>query len=113
MLSTTDSVGQSPNRTNGWHSGCLWVNGGHHEQVITPAGHDKPADADDVVFEPGPIQVLERWQEFGATWRVVSRGEGWVTLSLCRCDGGEELQRVTSTIPELLVWLGNRTSSEE
>jgi len=43
----------------------------------------------------------------------VSRAEGWVTLSLCRCDGGEELQRLTSTNPELLKWLGDRTSSEE
>jgi hypothetical protein len=89
------------------------MNGRHHEGVTTSAGPGKPADADAVVFEPGPIQVLERWQKFGATWRVVSRGEGWVTLSLRRCDGGEELQRLTSTIPELLVWLGNRTSSEE
>ena len=76
-------------------------------------GLDRPADADTVLFEPGPIEVLERWQKFGATWRVVSRGEGWVTLSLCRCDGGEELQRLTSTRPELLEWLADRTSSEQ
>jgi hypothetical protein len=74
---------------------------------------DRPADADAVVFEPGPIEVLERWQKFGATWRVVSRAQSWVTLSLCRCDGGEELQRFTSTIPELIEWLADRTSSEE
>ena len=89
------------------------MNGEHHERVTTSAGPSKPADADAVVFEPGPIEVLERWQKFGGTWRVVSRAQGWVTLSLCRCDGGEELQRLTSTMPELLDWLGNRTSSEE
>ena len=89
------------------------MNGGHHERVTTSAEPGKPAGADAVLFEPGPIEVLERWQKFGATWRVVSRAEGWVTLSLCRCDGGEELQRLTSTNPELLKWLGDRTSSEE
>ncbi|HEY3924473.1 MAG TPA: hypothetical protein VGL75_07915 [Acidothermaceae bacterium] len=81
--------------------------------MTTSAGTGKPADADAVVFEPGPIEVFERWQKFGGTWRVVSRGEGWVTLSVCRRDGGEELQRLSSTIPELLEWLGDRTSSEE
>jgi hypothetical protein len=89
------------------------VNGEHHERMSRSADPGKPADADAVVFEPGPIEVLKRWQEFGGTWRVVSRADGWVTLSLRRCDGGEELQQVTSTIPELLVWLGDKTSSEE
>lgn len=89
------------------------MNGEHHEQVMASAGPSEPVDADAVAFEPGPIEVLERWQTFGATWRVLSRGQGWVTLSLCRCDGGEELQQLTSTNPELLEWLGDRTSSEE
>jgi len=89
------------------------VNGRHHERVTESAGPGRPADADAVVFEPGPIEVLLRWQKLGATWRVVSRTQTWVTLSLCRCDGGEELQRLTSTNPELLEWLADRTSSEE
>ncbi|HEY5051466.1 MAG TPA: hypothetical protein VII50_11235 [Acidothermaceae bacterium] len=67
----------------------------------------------DGVFEPGAIEVLERWQNFGATWRVVSRIEGSVTLSLCRCDGGEEVQRLTSSDVDLLGWLAGRTSSEQ
>jgi hypothetical protein len=78
--------------------------------VSESAGPGRPADADKVLFEPGPIEVLERWQGLGGTWQVVSRAQGWVTLSLRRCDGGEELQRLTSTIPELLEWLGDRTS---
>jgi hypothetical protein len=86
------------------------VNGAHHEQVTKPAGSDRP---DVVLFEPGPIEVLERWQSFGATWRVVARAERSVTLSLCRCDGGEEVQRVTSTNSELLEWLAGRTTSEQ
>ncbi len=94
------------------------MNGGHHEQVNKPARPARPAEVDGVMvdgvlFEPGPIEVLERWQSFGATWRVVARAEGSVTVSLCRCDGGEEVQWLTSSNPELLGWLAGRTSSEE
>lgn len=60
-----------------------------------------------------PIELLERWQRFGATWRVVSEGQGSVMVSLCRCDGGEEVQRLTSTDAALLAWLAGRQSSEE
>jgi len=74
---------------------------------------DPGLPADGVVCEPGPIEVLERWQRFGATWRVVSRTEGSATISLCRCDGGEEVQRLTSTDPELLGWLSGKTNSEQ
>jgi hypothetical protein len=58
------------------------------------------------------LQLLQRWQDFGATWRIVGRTTDSVTVSLCRCDGGEEVQRVTSSEPELLAWLNGRTSSE-
>ncbi len=89
------------------------MNDGHHEQVTNFRGSRRPAEVDGVMFEPGPIEVLERWQSFGATWQVVARAEGSVTISLCRCDGGEEVQRLTSTNPELLGWLADRTSSEQ
>jgi len=55
---------------------------------------------------------LTRWQDFGATWRVISRTPSTVTIALFRCDGGEEVQRLTSHDPEFLRWLGDRTSSE-
>jgi len=42
---------------------------------------------DGVAYEPGPIEVLERWQHFGATRRVVLQTEESITVSLCRCDG--------------------------
>jgi hypothetical protein len=60
-----------------------------------------------------PLQLLKRWQDFGATWRVVGRTTDSATISLCRCDGGEEVQRLTSSEPELLAWLNGRTSSEQ
>jgi hypothetical protein len=60
-----------------------------------------------------PVETLERWEQFGAGWRVVAQVGGSVTISLCRCDGGEEAQRLTSSDPELLTWLAGRTSSEQ
>lgn len=59
------------------------------------------------------MERLERWQEFGAVWRVASRAAGTVAISLCRCDGGEEIDQLTSNDPDLLAWLGGRTSSEQ
>ena len=56
---------------------------------------------------------LERWQDFGAVWQVASRTASTVTISLCRCDGGEELDQLTSSDPDFLAWLGGRTSSEQ
>jgi hypothetical protein len=35
-----------------------------------------------------------------------------VTVSLCRCDGGEEVGRLSSDDPELIAFLGDRLSSE-
>lgn len=54
------------------------------------------------------IERLERWQLFGGVWRVASRTAGTVTISLCRCDGGEEVDRLTSDDPDLLDWLAGR-----
>jgi hypothetical protein len=64
---------------------------------------DTRAAVDDVVA------VLDRWQRFGGTWRVTNRNAGQVTISLCRCDGGEEQERITSADPAVMAWLDGRT----
>jgi hypothetical protein len=76
-----------------------------------------PTDAADGVdpaeaAETNPVEVLRRWEEFGAAWRVVAARQDEVTVALCRCDGGEEVSRITSADPRLRRWLGGRTSSE-
>lgn len=48
-----------------------------------------------------PVAVLHRWADAG------------VTVGLYRCDGGEEVDRISSTDPRLLHYLAGRTSSEE
>ena len=51
---------------------------------------------------------LLRWESAGGTWQVVHRDRTGVTVSLLRCDGGEEAARFTSDEPALLAWLQER-----
>ena len=59
------------------------------------------------------VAELRRWTDSGAVWQVISRRAGAVTVALMRCDGGEEMDRFTSTDPLLLNFVGDRSSSEE
>jgi len=59
------------------------------------------------------VAELQRWEDAGAAWEVISRTNTSVTIGLLRCDGGEEVDRFTSTDPHLLAFIGNRTGSAE
>jgi hypothetical protein len=59
------------------------------------------------------VEELRRWADAGAVWQVVTRGPTSVVVALCRCDGGEEVERFTSSNPDLLAFLAGRLSSEE
>jgi hypothetical protein len=59
------------------------------------------------------VAELQRWQESGAVWEVISRKGDRVTVALLRCDGGEEVDRFTSDDPALVLFIGDRMSSEE
>ncbi|OYD67167.1 hypothetical protein [Rhodococcus sp. OK302] len=63
--------------------------------------------------EENDRETLSRWADSGATWRVLQRTPTSITVSLCRCDGGEEMDRLTSTDPDLLTWIGDRRASDE
>ena len=54
------------------------------------------------------VERLVRWERFGGTWEILARADTEVTVSLRRCDGGEEQERFTSTDPLLLAWLAER-----
>ncbi|MFW6641761.1 hypothetical protein ACOALZ_17170 [Nocardiopsis algeriensis] len=56
-----------------------------------------------------PAGALRRWEDHGGTWRVVGRSEGQVAVSLRRCDGGEEVERLVSGDAALLDHIGTRT----
>ena len=59
------------------------------------------------------VAVLRRWEDSGAIWRVLARGPSRVTVALCQCDGGQEIERFTSGDPRVLAFLAGRTSSED
>ena len=55
----------------------------------------------DPVSGEDPVAVLTRWESFGGTWEVVGSSLEGLTVSLRRCDGGEEASRLTSGAPAL------------
>jgi hypothetical protein len=59
------------------------------------------------------VAELQRWQDAGAVWEVISRTGRRVTVALLRCDGGEEVDRFTSDDPQLLEFIGDRLNSTE
>lgn len=84
-----------------------------HDALVTTDSSSDPLGVRDASPWRSPIEELQRWQDFGATWRVLSQTSSAVTIALCRCDGGEEIQRLISTDPDLRAWLAGRTSSEQ
>jgi hypothetical protein len=61
----------------------------------------------------GHLERLRRWEDAGGTWRVAARRAETVTVALCRCDGGEEVDRFTSSDPVVLNHVGDRETSED
>ncbi len=57
------------------------------------------------------VAALRRWEDLGGTWEVLTRTPTRVTVALCRCDGGEEVDRLTSGDPDLLRFLADRRRS--
>lgn len=53
------------------------------------------------------LEELRRWEEFGAVWDVVRRTDREVTVALCRCDGGEEVGRITSRDRAFLAYVSD------
>jgi len=48
---------------------------------------------------------LRRWEDAGGTWELLAAHADAVTVSLRRCDAGEEVDRLTSTSPDLLDYV--------
>lgn len=61
--------------------------------------------------ERNRVEELQRWEDSGAVWAVVSRGPDRVTIALLRCDGGEEVERFDSADPDVLRFVGDRQDS--
>lgn len=53
---------------------------------------------------PSPLDELDRWEGFGGTWALRQLDADGAIVSLCRCDGGEEVSRIVSADPAFLEW---------
>ncbi|CAN5457082.1 hypothetical protein BH10ACT9_BH10ACT9_21820 [soil metagenome] len=71
-------------------------------------GHGSPEWATLGTVHDDPVAVLQRWEDCGGVWRVLERRSDAVTVGLYRCDGGEEMDRVSSADPRLLKFLADR-----
>jgi len=58
------------------------------------------------------VDVVRRWEDSGGVWRVVGRRRGELTVALCTCTAGEEVDRVVSAEPALIDFIAGRDSSE-
>lgn len=48
------------------------------------------------------LERLQRWEDNGAQWEVISLRSDRATIALLRCDAGEEVDRFTTTDPRVL-----------
>jgi hypothetical protein len=58
------------------------------------------------------IEVLTRWEQSGAIWRVRSRTDTEAVVDLCTCFG-EPVEVLRARQPGVLRYLAARASSEE
>ncbi|GAA1157104.1 hypothetical protein [Nocardioides aquiterrae] len=56
---------------------------------------------------PSVVDQLIRWEESGGTWYAVGATE----VALCRCDGGEVVDRLAVDDEEAAAYLRDRPSS--
>lgn len=82
----------------------------HDGAMSIRAGDSDHSDATEVITD---LDRVKRWQDRGGTWRIRARFGDQVTVSLCRCDVGEEMERLTSTDADLLEFLGDRDASDD
>lgn len=75
---------------------------------------NRPVDASATDPDHEVVEDLQRWQDTGAIWRVLSRARGGqITVGLFSCDGGEEVARISSSDARLVTFVANRDSSED
>jgi hypothetical protein len=55
--------------------------------------------------------VLRRWEDHGATWRVLHVSDAKAIVSLCACTG-EPVDRLESSDPELIAFVRERSDPD-
>ena len=59
------------------------------------------------------LERLRRWEESGATWRVLVRTPESVEIALLSCDAGEEMDRLRTADPAVLDHVDAREQDEQ
>jgi hypothetical protein len=54
-----------------------------------------------------PIEILERWEQFGGTWKVRSLSGDAAMIDLCTCDGAP-VDEICSAEPEFVAHVRTR-----
>ena len=57
-----------------------------------------------------PIDVLRRWEDHGAEWRIASLTDARAVVLLCTCTG-EPVDRIESGDSRLLSYLRDRAAT--
>jgi hypothetical protein len=90
----------------------LWSSISHRSRHIVGRPRAVATFAILEIVNESAFDTLRRWELAGGHWRVLSRNPSGVTLSLLRCDGGEEVHRLTSPDPALAAHIGGRDTDE-
>ncbi len=67
---------------------------------------------DNRVGTESPVEVLTRWEETGAVWRVVHQTPERAVIALLTCTAGEEVDRLESSDPALLAFVETKPRSD-
>lgn len=54
---------------------------------------------------------LLRWERAGGAWRVLHRAGDRISVALLTCDGGTEMERLTTASPDVREHVGDRDES--
>lgn len=55
------------------------------------------------------VERLRRWTAAGGEWDVLGRTPSGLVVSLLTCDRGEEMGRITSSEPEFVSYVEERS----
>lgn len=58
------------------------------------------------------LDRLRRWEDSGATWRIVVRRPADVEIALLTCDAGEQVDRIVTADREVLDYVDRATGDE-
>lgn len=56
---------------------------------------------------------LRRWEVFGGHWRIRSQTPTQLEIALLTCSGGEDVDRMLTTDPAVLAYVGSRISDQD